>query len=90
MLEVRAGTGGGEATLFAAEIFRMYCRYAEAKGWKVEITAQSDSEIGGIKEAIALVTGNRVYSKLKHESGRSPASSACPRPRRRAASTLRR
>ncbi len=69
VLEVRAGTGGSEATLFAAEIFRMYCRYAESKGWKVEITAQSDSEVGGIKEAISLVTGNRVYSKLKHESG---------------------
>ena len=69
VLEVRAGTGGGEATLFAAEIFRMYCRYAEAKGWKVEITSQSDSEIGGVKETIALVTGKRVYSKLKHESG---------------------
>ncbi len=69
VLEVRAGTGGGEATLFAAEIFRMYCRYAESKGWQVEITSQSDSEIGGVKEAIALVTGNRVYSKLKHESG---------------------
>ena len=69
VLEVRAGTGGGEATLFAAEIFRMYCRYAEAKGWKVEITSQSDSEIGGVKESIALVTGKRVYSKLKYESG---------------------
>lgn len=69
VLEVRAGTGGDEATLFAAEIFRMYCRYAESEGWKIEITSQSDSEVGGIKETIALVTGNRVYSKLKYESG---------------------
>ena len=69
VLEVRAGTGGDEASLFAAEIFRMYCRYAEAQRWKVEITSQSDSEVGGIKEVIALVTGKRVYSRLKHESG---------------------
>jgi len=69
VLEVRAGTGGDEASLFAAEIFRMYCRYAEAQRWKVEITSQSDSEVGGIKEVIALVTGKRVYSRLKYESG---------------------
>ncbi len=69
VLEVRAGTGGDEATLFAAEIFRMYCRYAESQRWKVEITSQSDSEVGGLKEVIALVTGKRVYSKLKYESG---------------------
>jgi len=69
VLEVRAGTGGDEASLFAAEIFRMYCRYAEAQRWKVEITSQSDSEVGGLKEVIALVTGKRVYSRLKYESG---------------------
>ncbi len=69
VLEVRAGTGGDEATLFAAEIFRMYARYAEEKGWKVEITSKSESEIGGIKEVIALISGDRVYSRLKYESG---------------------
>ncbi|MEZ5363922.1 MAG: peptide chain release factor 1 [Bryobacterales bacterium] len=69
VLEVRAGTGGQEATLFAGEIFRMYCRYAEQQRWKVEITQESESEVGGYKEVIALVTGNRVYSKLKFESG---------------------
>jgi peptide chain release factor 1 len=69
VLEVRAGTGGDEASLFAAEVFRMYCRYAEAQRWKVEITSQSDSEVGGLKEVIALVTGKRVYSRLKYESG---------------------
>ncbi len=69
VLEVRAGTGGDEATLFAAEIFRMYARYAEEKGWKVEITSKSESEIGGVKEVIALISGDRVYSRLKYESG---------------------
>ncbi len=69
VLEVRAGTGGDEATLFAAEIFRMYTRYAEAKGWKVEITSASESSVGGLKEVIALVSGDRVYSRLKYESG---------------------
>ncbi len=69
VLEVRAGTGGQEATLFAGEVFRMYVRYAEQQRWKVEITQESGSEVGGYKEVIALVTGNRVYSKLKFESG---------------------
>jgi peptide chain release factor 1 len=69
VLEVRAGTGGQEATLFAGEIFRMYTRYAEQQRWKVEITHSSESEVGGYKEIIALVTGERVYSKLKFESG---------------------
>ena len=69
VLEVRAGTGGQEATLFAAEIFRMYLRYAEQQGWKVEITTESESEVGGMKEVIALITGKGVYSKLKYESG---------------------
>jgi peptide chain release factor 1 len=69
VLEVRAGTGGTEAALFAAEIFRMYTRFAESQRWKVEIISASESEGGGFKEVIALVTGNRVYSKLKYESG---------------------
>jgi peptide chain release factor 1 len=69
VLEIRAGTGGDEATLFAGEIFRMYSRYAETQGWKMEITSSSDSSVGGLKEVIALVSGNKVYSKLKYESG---------------------
>jgi peptide chain release factor 1 len=69
VLEIRAGTGGDEATLFAAEIFRMYTRYAETQSWRVEITSMSESEIGGLKEVIALVNGDKVYSKLKYESG---------------------
>jgi peptide chain release factor 1 len=69
VLEIRAGTGGDEATLFAAEIFRMYSRYAETQNWKMEITSSSDSSVGGLKEVIALVSGNKVYSKLKYESG---------------------
>ncbi len=69
VLEIRAGTGGDEATLFAAEIFRMYSRYAESQGWKMEVTSSSESAVGGLKEVIALVSGNKVYSKLKYESG---------------------
>jgi peptide chain release factor 1 len=69
VLEIRAGTGGDEATLFAAEIFRMYSRYAETQGWKMEVTSSSESSVGGLKEVIALVSGNKVYSKLKYESG---------------------
>jgi peptide chain release factor 1 len=69
ILEVRAGTGGDEATLFAAEMLRMYGRYAERQRWRFEILEASESGIGGIKEAIALIEGNKVYSKLKHESG---------------------
>ncbi len=69
VLEIRAGTGGNEATLFAAEIFRMYSRFAERHGWKVRTTDLSESEVGGIKEAIALIEGERVYSRLKFESG---------------------
>ena len=69
VLEIRAGTGGDEATLFAAEIFRMYSRYAETQGWKVEVTSTSESAVGGLKEVIALISGNKVYSKLKYESG---------------------
>ncbi len=69
VLEIRAGTGGDEATLFAAEVFRMYCKYAEVQSWEIEVTDRSDSEMGGIKELIAIVTGRRVYSRLKFESG---------------------
>jgi peptide chain release factor 1 len=69
IVEIRAGTGGDEATLFAAEMLRMYQRYAERQGWRFEILDASESGIGGIKEAIALIEGDKVYSKLKHESG---------------------
>jgi peptide chain release factor 1 len=69
VLEVRAGTGGDEASLFAQEIFRMYSRYAESQRWRVEVLSTSYSGIGGIKEVIALIEGNRVFSKLKYESG---------------------
>ena len=69
VLELRAGTGGDEATLFAAEMFRMYSRYAESQKWKVETTDLSESSVGGIKEVIAVIEGNRVYSRLKFESG---------------------
>jgi peptide chain release factor 1 len=69
LLEIRAGAGGDEASLFAAEIFRMYSRFAEQNRWKVEVTSMSESPAGGCKEIIALVNGDRVYSKLKYESG---------------------
>ena len=69
MLEIRAGTGGDEATLFAAQMFRMYTRYAESQGWKVETTDLSESGVGGIKEVIAVIEGERVFSRLKFESG---------------------
>ncbi|MGE5568087.1 MAG: peptide chain release factor 1 [Rhodospirillales bacterium] len=69
LLEIRAGTGGDEATLFAAEVFRMYSRYAESKGWRVELSSASESGVGGLKEVIALVSGEKVYSRLKYESG---------------------
>jgi len=69
IIEVRAGTGGDEATLFAAEILRMYARYAERQGWKFEILEASETGVGGIKEASAVIEGDRVYSKLRYESG---------------------
>ena len=69
ILEIRAGTGGDEATLFAAELFRMYSRYAESQRWKVEVLSSSDSGVGGLKEVIALIQGERVFSRLKYESG---------------------
>jgi peptide chain release factor 1 len=69
VLEIRAGTGGDEATLFAAEMFRMYTRYAEAQRWKVEVLSTSESGVGGLKEVIAIIEGRGVYSRLKYESG---------------------
>ncbi len=84
LLEIRAGTGGNEATLFAAELFRMYGRYAEKSVWRVEIMEEHASEVGGFKEIIAMIEGDRVYSKLKYESGvhrvqRVPATEASGR-----------
>ena len=69
VLEIRAGTGGDEATLFAAEIFRMYSRYAETQRWKVEVLSTSESGVGGLKEVIAIIEGKGVYSRMKYESG---------------------
>jgi len=69
ILEIRAGTGGDEASLFAAELFRMYSRYAESQKWRVEILESSASPVGGMKEIVAAIQGNKVYSKLKYESG---------------------
>src|SRR5580698_7983008 len=69
ILEIRAGTGGDEASLFAAEVFRMYTRFAEQHKWKVEVMSLSESGIGGYKEIIAIIEGARVYSQLKWESG---------------------
>src|SRR5205807_6935012 len=69
ILEIRAGTGGDEATLFAAEMFRMYDRYAESQRWKVEVLSTSESGVGGLKEIIAIIEGQRAYSRLTYESG---------------------
>lgn len=69
VLEIRAGTGGDEATLFAAELFRMYSRYAEGQGWKVNILDLSESEVGGMKEVGAIIEGKGAYSRLKFEGG---------------------
>jgi peptide chain release factor 1 len=69
IVEIRAGTGGDEAALFAAELFRMYSRYAETLGWKVEVLESSPSSLGGLKEIVAAINGYKVYSKLKYESG---------------------
>ncbi len=69
ILEIRAGTGGDEASLFAAELFRLYTRYAETQRWKVEVLSSSESGVGGLKEVIAMVEGNGAYSKLKYEGG---------------------
>ncbi len=69
LIEIRAGTGGDEAALFAGELFRMYSRYAETQGWKVEVLESSPSNLGGLKEIVAAIQGNKVYSQLKYESG---------------------
>jgi len=84
ILEIRGGTGGDEAALFAADLFRMYNRYAERNGWKVELLSMSESGAGGIKEVIAIIAGKNVYSRLKYESGvhrvqRVPATEASGR-----------
>jgi peptide chain release factor 1 len=84
ILEIRAGTGGDEAALFAADLFRMYSRFAERQGWKIEILSQSESGVGGLKEVIAIIAGKNVYSRLKYESGvhrvqRVPATEASGR-----------
>jgi peptide chain release factor 1 len=69
VLEIRKGAGGDEASLFAGEVFRMYTRYAEEQRWKVEITSLSESSVGGVSEVIAIISGTKVYSRLKYESG---------------------
>ncbi|MBV8808524.1 MAG: peptide chain release factor 1 [Acidobacteriaceae bacterium] len=69
VLEIRKGAGGDEASLFAAEVFRMYSRYAEEQGWKVEVTSLSESSVGGLSEVIAMISGRKVYSRMKYESG---------------------
>jgi peptide chain release factor 1 len=84
ILEIRGGTGGDEAALFASDLFRMYNRYAERNGWKVELLSLSESGVGGIKEVIAIIAGKNVYSRLKYESGvhrvqRVPATEASGR-----------
>jgi peptide chain release factor 1 len=84
VLEIRAGTGGDEAALFAADLFRMYSRYAERRGWKVDVMNRSDTGVGGLKEVIATIEGKGVYGRFKHESGvhrvqRVPATEASGR-----------
>jgi peptide chain release factor 1 len=69
ILEIRAGTGGDEAALFAGELFRMYSRYAESQKWRVEVLESSPSSLGGVKDIVAAIQGDKVYSKLKYESG---------------------
>ena len=84
ILEIRAGTGGDEAALFAAELLRMYTRYAERQGWRVEMMSASETGVGGLKEGIAVIEGRQVYSRMKYESGvhrvqRVPATEASGR-----------
>jgi len=87
IVEIRAGTGGDEAALFAAELFRMYSRYAETQNWKVEVLESSPSSLGGLKEVVVAIAGNKVYSKLKYESGVHRVQRV-PQPKPRAAFTL--
>ena len=84
VLEIRAGTGGDEAALFAADLFRMYTKFAERNGWRLEVMSSNDTGVGGLKEVIATIEGRGVYSKLKYESGvhrvqRVPATEASGR-----------
>jgi len=84
VLEIRAGTGGDEAALFAADLFRMYSRYAERQGWRVDVLSSNENGVGGLKEVIATIEGKSVYSRLKYESGvhrvqRVPATEASGR-----------
>ena len=84
VLEIRAGTGGDEAALFASDLFRMYSRYAERQGWKIDVLNLSETGVGGTKEVVALIEGRNVYSRLKYESGvhrvqRVPATEASGR-----------
>jgi peptide chain release factor 1 len=84
IMEIRAGTGGEEAALFAADLFRMYSRFAETKGWKFEIMNSNETELGGLKEIIFSISGNNVYENLRYESGvhrvqRVPATEASGR-----------
>lgn len=69
IMEIRAGTGGDEAALFAADLFRMYSRFAETKGWKFEVMSSNETELGGLKEIVFSVNGNNVYENLRYESG---------------------
>src|SRR6188768_1268361 len=83
-LEIRAGTGGDEAALFAGDLFRMYAKFAERQGWRLELMSQSIGDAGGIKDVVAMIEGKRVYSRLKYESGvhrvqRVPATEASGR-----------
>ena len=84
VLEIRAGTGGDEAALFAAELFRMYSKYSERQGWRLEVLSSNETGVGGVKEVIATIEGRGVYSRLKYESGvhrvqRVPATEASGR-----------
>jgi len=84
IMEIRAGTGGEEAALFAADLYRMYSRFADSKGWKFEVMNTNDTELGGIKEIVFSITGNNVYENMRYESGvhrvqRVPATEASGR-----------
>src|SRR5216684_3082732 len=87
ILEIRAGTGGDEAGIFAGDLFRMYSRYAESQGWKLEVMESSPAQMGGVKEIVAAIQGKKVYSKLKYDTASTAFSVSRP-PKRRAAFTL--
>jgi peptide chain release factor 1 len=98
IVEIRAGTGGEEAALFAGDLYRMYTRYAERNRWKLELMSLSEAGQGGVKEVIVNIEGKGVYSKLKYESGvpagvfipRPPPSPCCPKPTRSTSRSTRR